>query len=260
MQRVNEGLAELERQVSELREAKRWSEALAVARLCADQYHVDERGGVKLHEIMSNITLTQEEFRSLRQEAKAGVASSCYFVGYCYELGVGGVPQKAQRARRYYGMAAELGHHLAQCCLGSMLYYSFSPSVRDTSVPHFLASAEGGCPEAMSKLGDCYASGVGLPQDWLLAALWYSRGVSAGETWRDLAIALRRQPMECAPWGVWRPDIVYHRITPRRVRAAIKEFLLVARCRLGLLRDLVLMICAFIVTRDGWDLANLAQK
>ena len=84
-------------------------------------------------------------------------------------------------AARWYGLAAEQGHALAQSRLGD--FYQFGLGVpRDyaEAARWYRSAAEQGGAEAQFNLGVRYAIGRGVPQDDVEAERWYRQAADQG--------------------------------------------------------------------------------
>ena len=110
-----------------------------------------------------------------------------------YDNGRGVVKDYAQ-AVKWYRLAAEQGHELAQFALGSM-YFNGKGVVQDyaQAVNWYRLAAEQGQASAQFNLGVMYFNGKGVVQDNVYAHMWWniaasSGNVNAGEK-RDLIAA-----------------------------------------------------------------------
>lgn len=144
-----------------------------------------------------------------RMAAEQGDAKAQFRLGLMSYLGQG-VPRDYKEAARWYRMAAEQGDPQAQYNLGAL--YESGPG----AVPRDLAqaamwyrkAAEQGCGKAQVSLGFHYEHGKGVPQDDVLAYMWYhiaaSRFPPAATYERDTAardrdnVAARMTPAQIA--------------------------------------------------------------
>ena len=108
--------------------------------------------------------------------ADQGYPRAQYEIGNLYLFGQG-VPQSYAEALKWYRKAAEQGYPRAQLDLGWMYQY-------DTSVLNYAEAvkwyrkAAGVFTEAQHRLGLMYEDGLGVPQNYVLAYMWYN--LSAG--------------------------------------------------------------------------------
>ena len=115
------------------------------------------------------------QLRNLESDATAQ-----YFLGVCYENGLG-VDKSSEKAARCYRKSAEQGNAFAQSSLG--LCYATGEGVEQScteAVKWFRKSAEQGNAFAQSGLGLCYATGEGVEQSYTEAVKWYRKSAEQG--------------------------------------------------------------------------------
>ena len=67
-----------------------------------------------------------------------------------------------------------------------------------------------------------------------------------------LSDLLEQYPLECTPWGLWDArDLDMQERVMKEVRQAQFCWMCAAR-RLGVPKDVALIICGFVCTRSGW--------
>lgn len=104
----------------------------------------------------------------LARAEQGGDAEEQYAIGFAYLNGRGGLPQDYAEAARWYRLAAEQGHAVAQYGLGMM--YSNGVGVPEDDVEAvrwYRLAAEQGYAGAQASLGFHYATGDGVPQDYV---------------------------------------------------------------------------------------------
>ena len=115
------------------------------------------------------------QLRNLESDATAQ-----YFLGVCYENGLG-VDKSSEKAARCYRKSAEQGNAFAQSSLG--LCYATGEGVEQScteAVKWFRKSAEQGNAFAQSGLGLCYATGEGVEQSYTEAVKWFRKSAEQG--------------------------------------------------------------------------------
>ena len=108
----------------------------------------------------------KESARWMQRAAQGGNAQAQYYIGTMYAMGEGGFPVDFKEAVRFFRLGAEQGHE--------------------------------GC---MARLGSHYEFGEGVPQDYVVAHMWYHLASAAGD--RDAAaireeVALKMTPAQIA--------------------------------------------------------------
>jgi TPR repeat protein len=113
-----------------------------------------------------------EAVRWYRKAAEQGDAHAQYNLGQRYLLGQG-VPYNLAEGMRWYYKAAEQGLPPAQLDLGWT--YQYEDSVRNyAEAVRWYRKAAGVFPEAQHRLGQMYEEGFGVPQNYVLAYMWYN--------------------------------------------------------------------------------------
>ncbi len=154
-------------------------------------------------------------FPALRKQAAAGEAGAQYQLGeLLYEAR--GVARDLDASRRWATQAAGQGHARAQYRLASMQLLG-EAGPRDAQagldlfkkcLPALTKEAEGGLADAQGKLGILFARGVGVKQDAVAAAQWFSKAAKQGniKAQADLASAylagqgFTANPTEAGRW------------------------------------------------------------
>ena len=121
------------------------------------------------------------QFILIRRAAEQGHGAAQNSLGWMYANGRG-VDQDDQEAVRWYRKAAEQGYAEAQLNLGFM--YDEGPP----GVPHDSAAAvswsriaaERGDTRAQFHLADMYLTARGVPQDYVLAHMWFNLAAAGG--------------------------------------------------------------------------------
>ena len=149
----------------------------------------------------------KEAVRWYRLAADQGYAFAQYSLGMVYSDGRG-VPQDFKEAVRWYRLAADQGDVGAQYILGEM-YDPFFSAVssgvqRDAkeAARWYRLAADQGDATAQFMLGMKYSNGLGVPQDYILAHMWFNLAGASGQkpaaiTNRD-NIALKMTPEQIA--------------------------------------------------------------
>lgn len=117
--------------------------------------------------------LLAEGISWLRQAERSGSpAEACFQLGEASREGRG-LAMSSGQAMAYYRRAAELGHALAQCRLGTMLVSDGAEPRNAIEAAHwFRLSALQGCGEAQAALAELLATGAGIPRDAVEAYAW----------------------------------------------------------------------------------------
>ena len=140
--------------------------------------------------------------------AAMGSAKGSYYIGFCYDHGLG-VSQDDAQALKYYTEAADKGYAAAQNSLGVM-YGSGKGVPRDdvTAVQWYRMAAEQGDLNALNSLGGMYATGRGVPVNDAEAVKYFSRSAHGGFAQAQHNLGLRfysglgiaRNDFEAARW------------------------------------------------------------
>ncbi len=123
----------------------------------------------------------KEKTEAYRRAAEYGYAPAQFALGMCYEDGTG-VPRSPSYAVAYYRYSAEQGNAEAAYRLAMLLRkkYMGTPEV-DRAYFWLRVAAELGVAAARRVLGDCYATGEGIPANPLRAAYWYTQACDGGD-------------------------------------------------------------------------------
>ena len=124
-----------------------------------------------------------EAVKWYRKAAEQGHAGAQYDLGFKYMHGQG-VPENEGEGVKWYRKAAEQGHAGAQVFLG-MVYYrgQGAKGIRQDYVEAaklFRKAAEQGVPDTQAQLGFMYENGQGVPQDYVMAYMWYNLAALSG--------------------------------------------------------------------------------
>ena len=115
----------------------------------------------------------QEFVQELRKVAEQGDANAqaLFMLGYAYAKGRG-VPQDFAEAVKWFRLAAEQGHALAQTSLGAMYLEQGASQDFAKAAKWLRLAAELGEPLAQAILGSVYNTGQGVVQDYVEAHKW----------------------------------------------------------------------------------------
>jgi uncharacterized protein len=102
--------------------------------------------------------------------AEQGLAVAQFNLGLMYDLGQG-VVQNYPEAVKWYRLAADQGRDDAQYQLGHLYYKQDNYA---EAAKWFQLAADQGRADAQSNLGTMYAEGEGVPQDFVVALMWFS--------------------------------------------------------------------------------------
>jgi TPR repeat protein len=139
----------------------------------------------------------------IRQSAQKGVPTAQYLLGTRYETGVG-VEQSEHQALVWYAKSAEQGHIKALLRAGKL---HVKPHW-EQAVALYRQAAQAGLAEAQFALGQAYAAGKGVDQNYLLAVRWLSEAAQQGLATAQFAIAemhieghgVARDPKQALVW------------------------------------------------------------
>ena len=125
--------------------------------------------------------LAERALPKLREEAEKGDDWAMMSVGFCYQIGFGGVTKDGPRAAACYEKAAALGNDNAELELGWM-YESGTLIPQDyaQALNHYRIVAEKGHSQAQYSLGNMYAHGRGVPKDHAEGAKWFLKAAEQG--------------------------------------------------------------------------------
>ena len=151
----------------------------------------------------------REGVKWCRKAANQGLASAQRHMGTAYRQGWG-VPQDIQEAIRWFRKAAEQGNGAAFANLVGLYArngarYGVPQDYREAAKwLHKAAIAER--PKAQFRLADLYASGQGMPPDYVKAFAWYS--------------VVGQLKIRSAPQAIDKRDALRRKMTPDQVRDA----------------------------------------
>ncbi len=121
----------------------------------------------------------QERFAQLEKDASSGDAGAQYEIGMMYLKGRG-VEKDEERARVWLGKASKGGHEKATTRLG-ILHYRGEGGKVDYKQAHALFDrVKNHSVLAQYYLGELYASGDGVAQDYDTAVAWYKKAADGG--------------------------------------------------------------------------------
>ncbi|NNE56817.1 MAG: sel1 repeat family protein, partial [Hellea sp.] len=107
-------------------------------------------------------------------------AEEQFYMGVAFEFGKG-VPENDAEAFKWYRLAAEQGHAMAQSNLGVM--YSIDKGVPENDAEAFKwyrMAAEQGHAGAQFKLAYQYGTGAGVPENFVKGYAWNSLAAAQG--------------------------------------------------------------------------------
>jgi uncharacterized protein len=110
--------------------------------------------------------------RLWRPLANQGDARAQYYLGAIYANGQG-VPQDHAKALKWFRLGANQGDARAQ-------YYLGATYANAEALQWFRLAAEQGDARAQYYLGAMYANGQGVPQDLVLAHMWFNLSAAGG--------------------------------------------------------------------------------
>ena len=131
-----------------------------------------------------------EAFAQFQAAADSGVAQAQYRLALMYFNGES-VPESYRDALRWFERAAEAGHADAQYRVAAM--YDASEGVRSsnplTAYKWYKRAAEQGQVEAQFVMGNLYADGVRVPQNYEKAFAWYKKAAQSGHVLAQYEVA-----------------------------------------------------------------------
>ena len=135
--------------------------------------------------------------RLLTPLAEQGDASAQYNLGQMYRKGEG-VPLNYKEAAKWYRLAAEQGDASAQFNLGKMYFKAQVPLNYKEAAKWYRLAADQGHGSAQNNLGWMYREGEGVPQDYVLAHMWFNLAASnsASNPLEGLTEKLNRNTVE----------------------------------------------------------------
>ena len=116
----------------------------------------------------------QEAVKWFRLSAEQGNAKAQYNLGAMYANGEG-VPQDYKEAVKWYRLSAEQGDAKAQ----NNIYQLAKKNIPE-ALQFLVKDAKDGIDKAQNKLGEVYSQGLGLPQSYLDAHMWFNLSGSQG--------------------------------------------------------------------------------
>jgi uncharacterized protein len=137
-------------------------------------------------------------FRSLAEQGNAKAQKT---LGRMYQYGEGGVAQNFAEAAKWYRLAADQGDASAQSSLGCLYDVCGDTQNYTQAVRWYRRAADQGFDSAQFSLGTMYENGHGVPQDYVLAHMWFNlssaQGNQAAGRTRD-NLATRMTPAQIA--------------------------------------------------------------
>ena len=119
-----------------------------------------------------------------RKAAALGHADAQFALAQLYQRGLG-VDQDRLMAVNWYARAAAQGHATAQYALAALLQSEAEMIVSDS----ISTAAAGGHPGAQRTMGDRYAQGTGVAQNWFEACRLYDLAAGQGDAQAQCALA-----------------------------------------------------------------------
>ena len=120
-----------------------------------------------------------------RRAAAQGHADAQYALAALQLQGLG-IAQDPISALTWYALAAEQGHASAQFALAQLLKEDANAIAFDA----ISRAAAAGQAQAQGAMGDRYAQGVGVAQNWFEACRWYERAAQQGDAAAQCALAV----------------------------------------------------------------------
>ena len=116
-----------------------------------------------------------------RKAATVDFPEAQYYLGLCYEFGLG-IVQDNEEAVRLYKLAAQKQNPDPLCNLALMFYYGQGVKQDDKkAAEYFCQAANLGNGAAQSNLGYCYLKGKGVEKDELKAVFWFRKASENGQ-------------------------------------------------------------------------------
>ena len=233
---------EAEAQVSQLMEEQRWDEALQVCRRVVDELHVWPQ---QLAKVLYHVKPDAEQLRA------EDTGSSMWLLGCMHYYGRV-VQRDYPEAFHCFSRAWDKGHLLGRLMMGLMIAYGVGvPEDRARGFALMAEAAEAGCPQAFSWAGKAYSEGSGVQQSYHRAAQWYLKAGTRGGSHNNLTNLLRDRPLECAPFGEWRPELTP--LVPREIREAMRATMLVCK-RMQVPHGVAMLIVPYVCTEgEEWE-------
>ena len=110
----------------------------------------------------------KEALKWYRLAAEQGDAKAQLFMGLIYTNGQG-IAKNSKEAMKWYGLAAE-----QRMASKKMMIYDLAKKNAPEALKVLTRDAEKGIAVAQYNLGAMYANGEGVPQDFVLAHMWYN--------------------------------------------------------------------------------------
>jgi len=166
-----------------------------------------------------------------RRSADYGIAEAMVEIGNMYRCG-SGVRKDSAEAERWYRKAAETHNDwsdLAEDMLKSMKKIGkITDLTGDARVKWLIGADARGNGSAARQLGDMYAHGDGIAQDFAEAMRWYLKGAADGDPKSMIALGLMYRNGEGVP-------VDYEKAAGWLVKASESRFELEARYYLGMM-------------------------
>ena len=122
----------------------------------------------------------EQAVKYYKMAAEQGHAVAQNQLGNCFNLGLG-VVQDYNEAVKWYRKAADQGRAAAQCNLGVCYYYGKGVALDyHDAVGLFRKAADQGRADAQFYLGVCFNKGQGVTQDYVEAVKWYRKAADQG--------------------------------------------------------------------------------
>lgn len=144
---------------------------------------IAEQGHARALQTLHNHSIIEGSKNSVEWHKKAaeqGQVNSEYYLGLCYEYGIG-IKTDRVHAVKWYKKAAEQGHVNAQYVLANR--YSSEVSIKrndNKTIEWYLNDAEQGDSAAQLYVGHCYFDGNGIEKNYKLAVIWYQKSAEQG--------------------------------------------------------------------------------
>lgn len=142
-----------------------------------------KQGHASALQTLHNHSITEGSNNSVEWHKKAaeqGQVNSEYYLGLCYEYGIG-IKTDRVHAVKWYKKAAEQGHANAQYVLANRYPSEVNVKRNDNkTIEWYLSNAEQGDSAAQFYVGDCYFNGNGIEKNYKLAVIWYQKSAEQG--------------------------------------------------------------------------------